>query len=301
LKEIRKVLHEVLLLSLNTDQMNHLGRDVDQKFSLAEVSGFGEKIVIPRKVGADCVIDYFSTEESLLRFIAYMISRNGQGASGGVIHLKSLDKLISLLREKKWIYDPEKVRFQRDQSEVKMSDWGFMKEGEEYSLTFCSIDIVASSELVKTNVKVDVEATMSAIRNYVQQYVNDWNGRIWFWYGDGGVAAFYGNQAVSGAALSMISILSYLPVFNITKNELRPESDIKLRIGIHYGQITYLNEAGKMTSADLRLAQEVEKHCAETNTIAITETAMNLLHQETKARFTPSVEHSGLKIYRYYP
>ena len=83
--KVRRVLHNILATSLRTEQINHLGRDVDSRFNLATLSGFGEKIVIPRKVAADCVLDFFRGDEQLLEFIAYMISRQGFGATGGVI------------------------------------------------------------------------------------------------------------------------------------------------------------------------------------------------------------------------
>ncbi len=301
MKDIRKALNDLLVISMNTDQMNHLGRDVDPNFDMARVSGFGEKIVIPRKVAADCILSYFASEEKLLEFIAYMISRNGQGASGGVIRLKGSERLLEMLRENKWIYDPRMARFHRDQSETKTSGWGFMKQGEDYSLAFCSIDIVSSSELVKTNVKVDVETTLKRLRLYVQSKVNSWNGRIWFWYGDGGLAAFYGESSVSQAVLSMITTLSYLPVFNISENELRPESDIKLRVGIHYGTVEYAGDTGKMSSPDLKLSQEIEKYCADANTIAISEAALNLLQQEIRSRFVSAADFNSMKTYKYYP
>lgn len=300
-RRLRKLLTDVLVESLNSDQINSLGREVDSRFNIGEVSGFGDKIVIPRRVAADCVIRYFNTEETLVKFLGYMISRDGQGASGGVIQLKGKQELIGILKQHQWIYDPKRGEFQKDQSTSRTSDWGLLKEGEEYWCAFASIDIVSSSNMVRTNVKTDVETTFSHLRDYINRYVESWNGRIWFWYGDGGVAAFYGDDSSSLSVLSMISILAYLPVFNITRNELRPENDVKLRIGLHYGTVVYHADPSKMHSEDLKLAQDVEKEHSEHNALAVTETAFYKLRREVRARFSPSGDINGLQVYMFRP
>ncbi len=300
-RRIRKMLQDILVESLNSDQINSLGREVDSRFNLGEVSGFGDKIVIPRRVAADCVIRYFNTEETLVKFLGFMVSRDGQGASGGVIQIKGKKDLLEFLKSYQYIFDPQRGEFTKDQSSSRTSDWGMLKEGNEYWCSFASIDIVSSSNMVHTNVKSDVEATFSALRDYINRYVESWNGRIWFWYGDGGVASFYGDDCNSMSVLSMISILSYLPVFNITRNELRPENDVKLRIGLHYGTVVYHTDVSKMHSEDLKLAQEVEKNRSEHNALAVTETSFFKLRREVRAKFVPTGEINGLKVYTFRP
>ena len=280
--------------------MNHLGRELDSQFSVAKVSGFGEKIVIPRQVAADCIVDYFNTEKKLVEFIAYMLSRQGQGAGGGVVQVKGVERLFNILKEMNWIYDPEKKSFHRDQSEVRTADWGFMKEGVEYSHTFASIDIVSSSNLIKTNIKEDVEVTMSRLRKYIYDYVEHRNGRIWSWYGDGGIAVFYGENSISESVIAMIQILSFLPIFNISQNELRPETDVKLRIGMHYGTAVYKHDISKIISPDLKLAMDVEKNCATPNSIALTGTVFQSMRGEIRQVFRDGPDIELMKTYLYY-
>jgi class 3 adenylate cyclase len=301
MKHIRKALADLLAQSLNTQQMNHLGREVDPNFSIYEISGFGEKIVIPRKVAADCVLQYFNTEQRLLEFIAFMFSREGHGMSGGVIQLKSPERLVQLLREAGWIYNAENARFQKDQSLEQTSGWGFMRAGQEYAFCFASIDVVASSELVRTNVKDDVETSMKLLYQYVQKHVDFWDGRIWSWYGDGGVAVFHGDHSAPMSALAMISILNYLPVFNIQENQLRAENDIKLRIGMHYGAAIFQNEVNKITSEDMKIAQEIEKHYSAPNALSVSITHSRLLPEEIRRHFRETDEYRGLKILQYIP
>ncbi|MBI3394611.1 MAG: adenylate/guanylate cyclase domain-containing protein [Spirochaetia bacterium] len=300
LKKVRRVLQRILINSLNADQVNHLGRDVDPEFDVHRVSGFDSKIVIPKQVAADCVIRFFSSEERLVKFISYMISRAGQGASGGLVHLKGVEPLIEVLREGGWNYDQEKSVFTRE-TRMTAAEWGTLQEGQDYFLSFASIDVVGSSGLVKSNVKVDVEYTMSLFRAYVQKHVESARGKIWYWHGDGGIAAFYGDNCVPRCVESMVATLAYLPVFNVSENQLNPESDIRLRIGIHCGTAPFHNDASRIESEDLRLAQEIEKHFALAGTIGISETALNLLNEEARRFFRYASEMDFLKIFLYQP
>lgn len=300
-KLIRRKLGDLLIKSLNTEQMNDLGRSVDPSFNIYEFSGFGEKIVIPRKVAASCILQNFNQPDRLRSFIAYMISRNGHGASGGVVKLKGHEQILVLLEEEHWIYNKDQAAFIKDQSQAQSQDWGYMKPGQEYSMSFVSIDIVSSSELVRTNVKEDVEQTVGRLKSYVKKYVENWDGRLWFWYGDGGMAAFHGRDCVPMCALSMVSMLQHLPMFNIVENELRPENDIKLRIGMHYGTAFYKADVNQITSPAMKVAQDVEKHFADPNSLAVSGAVYQMLPAEIRHNFIEAGEHEGMQMYKFVP
>jgi len=301
MKLIRKALADLLVQSLNTQQMNHVGREIDSDFSIYEYSGFGEKIVIPRKVAADCVLSYFNSEERLLEYVAYMLARRGHGMSGGVIQLKGEDRLLKLLGDMGWIYDPQNARFYKDQRQEQSAGWGFMRQGMEYYFSFASLDVVSSSELVRTNVKTDVQATMGRMRDYINKHVEFWDGRVWYWYGDGGIAVFHGEHSAPMSVLAMVSILNYLPVFNIVENELRAENDIKLRIGMHYGSCIYKKDVQTISSADLRLVGEVEKKRGTPNGMAVSQPLFKLLAEEIRRSFHEGEPLEGLKMFQYDP
>lgn len=300
LKKIRSVLQRILVSSLNADQINHLGRDVDPEFDVHRVSGFDSKLVVPKQVAADCVVRFFSTEEQLIMFITYMLSRVGHGASGGMVHLKGVSQLIETLRESGWNYDPESATIARETRMVS-AEWGALREGHEYFWAFASIDIVGSSGLVKSNVKVDVEYTMALFRAYIQRNIESRHGKVWYWHGDGGVAAFHGENCVMRCAEAMAAILCFLPVFNIAENQLNAESDVHLRIGLHCGTAPFHADAGKIESDDLRITLAVEKHHALPGTIAVTETALNLMSEESRRFFRSASEIDFLKVYLYQP
>ncbi|MCB1175538.1 MAG: hypothetical protein KDK39_18320 [Leptospiraceae bacterium] len=300
-RKLQRTLNQVLINSLNTEQMNDLGRSVDSSFNVYEFSGFGEKIVIPRKVAAECILQNFESPDALRRFIAFMLFRNGQGASGGVIHLKGHQALLSILAEAGWNFDAENGNFIKDQSLEQSHDWGYLQENQEYAMSFISIDIIASSELIRTNVKEDVEQTLTGLKSFVRQCVENWDGRLWFWYGDGGMAVFHGESCVPMSVLSMVSLLNQLPLFNIMQNELRSENDIKLRIGMHYGTAIYKKDVNQVTSPAMKYSQELEKYHSDPNSLAVSEATHQLMPEEMRRHFELVEPNAVLKIYKYIP
>lgn len=301
LKDVRRLLKEFLWKSLNTDQMNYVAKEADRRFDLAKVSGYGHSIVVTRQVAADCIVDFFASEEQLLNFFAVLLGMEGKNASGGVIGFVSPDPIIKRLRERQWLFDSKAVRFFKSQSQTRTADWGFLQEGQEYNLVFASVDVAGSSALARTNVPVDVESTLARMRVYIQDNVEAYNGRIWYWHGDGGVIAFYGSDGGTRCVVSAVTILAYLPIFNLTQSELRPENDVMLRIGIHAGLATYRADTEKIISPDIKFAEEIEKNCAETNTMALSERAANGLSPEIRRSFQPSADFGGNKIFIYRP
>ena len=297
--DLKKMMNEILTRLFDAEQLDSIAKDLDPTFDMHEITGFIKSIPIPRQVAAETLLRHFRQESQFVELIGLIISNNGSYLYGTKVKIPFIDRLLKLLEGKKWIYDPRLGRFKRDQSAAQSADWGFMQEGEEYHLSFVSIDIVSNSELVLSNVKVDIENTYSKLRSYIAKHVEANDGRIWYWHGDGGLAVFHDYVGVRNSMISMISILSYLPVFNLCENELRPQDDIKLRIGINYGKAEYKNDTSKIVSEDLKLAEDLEKNFTSPNSITTSGVVYQFLPHEIRKNLEVIGEREDLKIYKY--
>lgn len=297
--DLKKMMNEIMTRLFDAEQLDSIAKDLDPTFDMHEITGFIKSIPIPRQVAVDTLLRHFRQESQFIELIGLIVSNNDSYLYGTKVKIPFLDRLLKLLEGKKWIYDPRLGRFKRDQSAAQSADWGFMLEGEEYHLSFVSIDIVSNSELVLANVKVDIENTYSRLRSYISKHVEANDGRIWYWHGDGGLAVFHDYSGVRNSIISMISILSYLPVFNLCENELRPQDDIKLRIGINYGKAEYKNDTSKIVSEDLKLAEDLEKNFASPNSIIASGVVYQFLPHEIRRNLEDVGEREGLKIYKY--
>lgn len=176
-------------------------------------------------------------------------------------------------------------RFVRDQSVRTTLDWGFMVEGQEYTLTFASLDLVGSSALAKRLSAHVLEQTLLAFREYVRGYVEIWNGRLWMWSGDGGLLVFQGDDAQNRCVMAMVACLLNLPVFLLRKSRLPDKVTLQMRIGIHDGEAVYHNDLRSIFSESIQHTDEVQAKNCPINGITLTTTARTGLRREVAAHF----------------
>ncbi len=298
LNKLRRILKEVLIRSCNSDQIAYIGREADLHFNLKEVSGFGEHVVIPKQVAADTIINYFKTEYQILNFISTLYYYEGKGISGGVVVLRDKHKLDKFLEEHNLIYDASLNKFVTSQIDNKQKDWGILEEDTEYRLAFMELDIISSSELIKTNVKIDVEKTLRNFYDFILKIVEIYNGRIWQWYGDGGLITFLNAMGVSSAIKVALQILYQLPIFNLTLNQLRWENKISLRVAIHFGKAIYKEDMNMIDSEDIQFTKQLEHNLGLPNQVIISETAYNLSEMELRKFFYKYQQYKNMYVYK---
>ncbi len=277
--------------SLNTDQIDILARETNPAFDLSKVSGFGASIRVPHQVAVRCVGDFFAADKDLLGFLAQILLREGQFVAGSQVLLKGKAPLLELLEMESWKFDRELRQFVKDQSLERTADWGHMQEGREYHLAFAAIDVVGSSQFGPSEAQV-----FQSVREYVRNYAEVWNGRLWSWMGDGGVVAFHGADSVNRCVISMIAILMNLPVFNIKYLPNGPE--LRIRIGAHYGTATYRQPVGEIFSNDIRVAQKLEADVSEPNRMAVSGSIYTFLKPELYPCFQAGPRFDHMETYR---
>jgi len=72
-----------------------------------------------------------------------------------------------------------------------MSIWSDITKDSIQEFCFLKIDIAGHSEISKALRPRDVENTLNAFEDYVENRVTSHRGQIWSWQGDGGLCAFY--------------------------------------------------------------------------------------------------------------
>jgi hypothetical protein len=105
LTRIRKTFKEILINSLNTQQINYLGTLSDNSFDLYSGSGFAAATQIQEQSAADILLDYFKTDDDCLRLFAIMLRHDGEHFYNNNLAISGRDDFISLLKQDRWIYD----------------------------------------------------------------------------------------------------------------------------------------------------------------------------------------------------
>ena len=112
--EINHMFLKVLTNSLDTGQTNYLGERLDHKFNVYRVSGFNDNAPLPRRTAAEVLINYFKSEEDIVRIFTVMLENEGKRFYNAVLKVWGKQEFINLLLKNKWIYDPGVKRFLLD-------------------------------------------------------------------------------------------------------------------------------------------------------------------------------------------
>lgn len=112
--EINHMFLKVLTNSLDTAQTNFPGEKLDRRFNVYRVSGFHDNTPLPRKTAAEVLINYFKSEDDIVRLFTIMLENEGSRFYNATLKVWGKQDFINLLLKNKWIYDPEVNRFLLD-------------------------------------------------------------------------------------------------------------------------------------------------------------------------------------------
>lgn len=109
--KINKAFHKILINTLNTQQIDHLGKIFNPSFDLYRVSGFRPSMPIPRQTAADTLLYFCPEDEDIVRLFSILLKFEGEHFYNRDLLLWGKDEFITLLKLNKWIYDPELKQF----------------------------------------------------------------------------------------------------------------------------------------------------------------------------------------------
>jgi hypothetical protein len=170
-------------------------------------------------------------------------------------------------------------------------------EGHSYELTFLRIDTVGSTGLVRKYSKRLVVQVYNEMRQLFSSIVENRDGRIWDWEGDGGIAAFYyGNKNVQ-AALAGIETLLELFMYNLFQCPF--SNPLKVRIAVHTGPCSFYENIERIRSDTLRRLEVIESEFAENDSLVITPGVYSDLGNKLESFFRPLRVSQHNLLYRY--
>jgi class 3 adenylate cyclase len=126
--------------------------------------------------------------------------------------------------------------------------------------------------------------------------------RMWHWYGDGGLIAFYDSKESSArdAALDVANTLVTLDLHNLAGEfaHLRIEGALHLRVGVHKGTITSRGEGeeGAIRSPDINFVSHLET-AAPPDTVAISGEVYRTAGASYSANYHEVGELEGHQVY----
>ncbi len=277
---------ELLSKNFKADDIEAIGKLLFKGFNCHSLAGKSSHITLSAKKCATVLVEYCNNEKKLFDLIQLLVHLDDNTLDGKPIEIKGLEEYLNRLTQTGIYYDFRKRKVLHSKQELTdLINWGSLKNGKEYYLTILSIDIVDNSKLVKKYGTRKMEKVYFQLKSFLSKKLYEYDGRLWNLAGDGGIAAFTFKDQITRGVLCALDIQSSMPIFNI--NPLVKITDpVKLRIGIDYGKIKFMNETGHIVSDVINFAAHLEKYATEPGQVSISDTVKKQLHKKIGKIFT---------------
>jgi len=253
--------------AMPVDLMQSIARRVIPNYDIYERSGFPSAIGMPRADAARHILKDFLHEGLLMKFIEALVQVSAEGYMGRQIRIVLLPRIIAEVEELGFRYSPEKGVFVEDGGSARTMGWGTLREGRTYEFALLRVDIAGNSQMVRRYARADVSAAYGQVRAMIGRLVENRDGRIWGWEGDGCIAAFYFADKTIQATLCGMEIVHELFVYNLLGRTL-PEP-VRTRLAVHAGPCRFqvsLKESGGDT---LRRVEVQESRYTPLNSLTV--------------------------------
>jgi len=262
----RKCLHN----SIDTEKMIRFAKMVSPDYDIYKRSGFPIGHPIGSQDAAFRIVSDMIQDGNYIDFVEMLIRIDSKGFMGHIIDFRGLDDVISDVIQTGFSFDKTTGQFFEDQNMQISRNWGRLLEGDERQMAVLRIDIAGNSTLVKENPKHLIDEAYSSLREIIENSVVSRNGRLWVWEGDGALGAFMLGNYSRMAIIAGIEILNDMFMFNKIKNPLN--TDVKIRLSVHSGDMVYSEDDKKCMKADtVQKAISLESKSAIPNSLVISD------------------------------
>ncbi len=271
--------------SLSARMCNKLGEKLEPLFNIHRISGISEKITMQPRNMAKNFVDYFFSKNQEFDLVNEFIKVSLYGIGGYTINVYNINVLLKELEKLGYLYDKSHDQLVLVDRNSNQPDWGILEENKEYSVCLVSVDIVKNSKIVREDNPRLIKETYKSFHNFINAKITSRDGRLWLWEGDGGIIAFYGDDAVNRAVFSVLDFYLSMPVFNAVFNKIK--TAIVPRIAVHSGKILFKKDVYCIKSDAIDTVKEIEKNLTQAGEFLLTNVVHISLNTNLKNFFAP--------------
>ncbi len=183
-----------------------------------------------------------------------------------------------------------------------MDAWSDLTTGSNVTLGIIQVDIAGHSKL--TGPAFEIQKSKEIFRRHVENIVDDYDGRLFNWAGDGGAYMFriQKGDEYANMVFAATSILRHLPIINdeiaFQTNVIQP---FAIRISCDAGNVSYDSDPANIHGDFINKLFKNERAISIVDDVTITERVFNQLPNNLsgKFHFHKNSEEVGSKIYKF--
>jgi len=259
----------LLSSNLSKEEIDLLGKYMEPKFNAHILSGEPFGITLRPEQAAQVIVKHFSRQGRLGELIVLLIGLESNPSTvRRAVSLAGLDEFTRRMGALGYVYDRSTDSIVQKAAGEEDS-WGLLHEGESYNFAFLSIDIAGNSIIQSKYEEERIEAVYGSLYSMIERIVKVYNGKIWTWAGDGGIAAFYLGNIAQDSVNAAISIQTNMIAFNLSSNRNQFEEPVHLRIAAHQGPTAYKENKGAILSEAINYVAHLEKKGTSLDGVAV--------------------------------
>jgi class 3 adenylate cyclase len=290
---IRLRLEELIADNFKNEEIDEIGSLLFRKYDSHDTAGAERHITISRRRAAGLLVEACDCKGKAADLVSLVVDIDGNQLLGRRIRVDGIEGFLNALMRRGYVYDPDRHRIESYEGNLSsLKNWGSLKDGREYDLSVVSVDIVGNSNLVRESGVKAVEELSFHFHRFLSRRLEDYDGRMWHWAGDGGIIAFALEGHANRAALCAIAIQKSMLVFNVAP-EKAVDQDIVLRVAGHTGRVKFYGDTGKIVSDTINYAAHLEKFATRPGYVSLSEDLHSAVDKRIRSVFTRWAEFEG--------
>ncbi|MDH5656151.1 MAG: hypothetical protein OEZ34_09600 [Spirochaetia bacterium] len=276
---------KLITQNFTSEEVDLLGKYFEPKFNAHLLSGEPFGLTLQPEQAARTIVKHFAQKNRLHELIVLLIHTNeNSSVVRRSIKIQGLNEFLQKMGGMGLVYNSASDTITQ-KAAGETDTWGYLEEGASYNFAFLSIDIAGNSVIQSKYPKQDIEEVYTRMYKIIEGTVKHYNGKIWTWAGDGGIAAFYLGNITEDAVNSAINIQTRMIPFNLSSRRNKFHEPIHLRIASHQGPTMYKENKGAILSEAINYVAHLEKKGTAADAVAISKEVYDELNERYKKIF----------------
>jgi hypothetical protein len=210
---------------------------------------------------------------------------------------KRLNRVFRYLQENKRLFDRQKTSPEKGILPYIPSggDWREVEPGREYTFTLLFVELDGKEDMEKKYGHKNLGIALASFRNFIENSVRPYRGKLWIWSRFGGIVLFPFNGIECPSLKCCFRLFLFKHLYDIEES-LFPNF-LSFRMAMHLGNVVFTEQnTGHVVSDSLNFIFHIGQQFARPGRFYITEEVLRLGPSVLKSFFVDSGLFEGRKL-----
>ncbi|UCF97184.1 MAG: hypothetical protein JSV89_18730 [Spirochaetaceae bacterium] len=177
------------------------------------------------------------------------------------------------------------------------SDWTSVETGREYTFSMMYIELDGKDQMEKNYGQQNLSIALASFRKFIEGFVKKFSGRLWMWFGFGGIVLFPFDAKSCPALTCGFRLLLFKHLYDVEGSHF--PNFLSFRLVLQIGNTPYSEEnTGHIVSDSLNSIFHLGQQFVRPGNFCVTDEVMQFGHSALRDYFVAAGTFEGRKILR---